>query len=312
MNNIIRIKPIFKEKIWGGKTLKNIYGYDIPSDKTGECWAISAHKEGDCEIINDEFKGETLSSLYDKHRELFGNIKDKEFPLLAKILDAADNLSIQVHPDDKYANEVLNQEFGKTEAWYVLNCNDDTVLEIGHNAQTKQELSEMIHNGEWDKLLNYRPIKKGDFFFIKSGTVHAICSNTLIYEIQQSSDTTYRLYDYDRVDSKTGQKRELHIDRSIDVIEVPQKSEPVNPIVEKHEVYDKLIFTKSKYFSSYKYDIHGNCEISEEAPFVLCTVVSGEGTIGSETVKKGDNFIVPAGYGKMKFSGNLEILAATI
>lgn len=311
MNNVIRIKPIFKEKIWGGKKLKEVYGYDIPSDKTGECWAISAHKEGDCEIINDEFKGETLSSLYDKHRELFGNIQDKEFPLLAKILDASSNLSVQVHPDDKYANEVEHQEFGKTEAWYVLNAGKESVLQIGHNAKTKQELSDMIHNGEWNKLLDYRPVKKGEFYFIQSGTVHAICSDTMMYEIQQSSDTTYRLYDYDRVDDN-GNKRELHIDKSIDVIKVPQEVDKTTPTVEKNEGYDKVTFINSKYFSSYKYDIHGNCEITEKAPFVLCTVVGGEGKIGDEDIKIGDNFIVPTGYGTMKFSGNLEILASTI
>lgn len=310
--NIIKIKPIFKEKIWGGNSLREVYGYDIPSDHTGECWAISAHKEGDCTIVNEEYKGETLSSLYNNHRELFGNIKDEEFPLLAKILDAKDNLSIQVHPDDKYAREVENVPYGKTEAWYVLNCSDDTVLEIGHNANTKEELANMIHAGEWKDLLNYRPIKKGDYFFIQSGTVHAICSGTLIYEIQQSSDTTYRLYDYDRVDDTTGTTRELHIDSSIDVINVPQENEPVTPVVTEGTNFTKTMFTKSTYFSSFKYNITGDAEITEDAPFIMCTVTDGEGTIGGEEIKKGDNFIVPAGYGTMKFTGNLEILMATV
>lgn len=311
MQNIIRLQPVFKEKIWGGKKLKDIYGYDIPSDKTGECWAISAHKEGDCNILNDEFKGETLSSLYKEHRELFGNIQDKEFPLLAKILDASDNLSIQVHPNDEFARTVEKQEFGKTEAWYVLDCNEDTVLEIGHTAKTKDELVNRIKNGEWDKFLNYRNIKKGDYFFIPSGTVHAICENTLIYEIQQSSDTTYRLYDYDRVDDN-GNKRELHIDRSIEVIEVPQENTPVVPKEESGEGYKKTTFVESKYFTSFRYSIDGKAEINEKAPFILCTVVDGSGKIGDEAIKKGDNFIIPSGYKQIVFDGKVEILMATI
>lgn len=311
MKRIIRLQPVFKEKIWGGRKLKEIYEYDIPSDKTGECWAISGHKEGDCKISNEEFKGETLSSLYDKHRELFGNIKDKEFPLLAKILDASDNLSIQVHPNDEYARRVEKQEFGKTEAWYVLDCNEDTVLEIGHKAKSKEELANRINNGEWDELLSYRNIKKEDYFFIPSGTVHAICENTLIYEIQQSSDTTYRLYDYDRVDD-TGAKRELHIERSIEVIEVPQDNTPVVPKEEAGVGFNKTSFVASKYFSSFKYSIDGKAEIVEKAPFILCTVVEGSGNVGEEPIKKGDNFIIPSGYGEIIISGKVEILMATI
>lgn len=198
MHNIIKLKPVFKDMIWGGTRLRECFGYNIPSESTGECWAISAHKNGDCEIDSEECSGKTLSWLYKNHRELFGNIENSEFPLLVKIIDAANNLSIQVHPDDKYANEIEKQQFGKTEAWYILGCNDDTLLEIGHNASSKEELADMIKAGKWDKLLNYIPVKKGDFFCIPPGTVHAICKNTLIYEIQQSSDLTYRLYDYNR------------------------------------------------------------------------------------------------------------------
>lgn len=136
MGHILKLKPVFKEMIWGGKKLRDIYGYDIPSDKTGECWAISAHKNGDCIIDGGEFNGISLSSLYCSHRHLFGNITNNEFPLLVKIIDANLDLSVQVHPNDEYAIKHENS-LGKAECWYVLDANDDTSMVMGHNAKNK-------------------------------------------------------------------------------------------------------------------------------------------------------------------------------
>lgn len=312
VQDIIKLNPAFQERIWGGTRLRETFGYNIPSEKTGECWAISALKNGDCQISEGEYEGKTLSWLYENHRELFGNIENAEFPLLVKLIDAADNLSIQVHPDDEYAYEIEGQEFGKTEAWYILDCGKDTLLEIGHKANSKEQLKNIIYNSEWDQLLNYINIKQGDFFYIPSGTIHAICKNTLIYEIQQSSDLTYRLYDYNRVDN-TGKQRELHIDKSIDVITVPQRIDgALPPIREKAEGYEKNTYIKSEYFKTFKYDIEGEAEITNESPFILCTVIDGEGKIGDEKIKKGDNFIIPANYKKLLFLGKLSIMMATV
>jgi len=312
MEYIIKLKPVFKERIWGGKKLKSYFGYDIPSQNTGEAWVISALNGGDCEIVNGEFKGKTLSWLYENHREFFGNIENPEFPLLVKLIDAVDNLSIQVHPDDKYANEVEKQQFGKTEAWYIVEASEDTVLEIGHNANSKEELIDMIENERFEDLLNYRPIKNGDFFYIPSGTVHAICKNTLIYEVQQASDITYRLYDYNRVDKKTGRQRELHTKKSIDVITVPQKMETTFiPTIESTEDYQKTIYIDNKYFKTFKYDINNQVKFNNES-FLLCTVIEGSGSIGDEEIKKGDNFIVPKGYKEILITGNVSIIISTV
>lgn len=310
---IIRLKSVFKEKLWGGTTLRNLFNYDIPSNKTGECWAISALRTGDCEIANTEFKGKTLSWLYKNHREIFGNIENREFPLLVKLLDASDNLSIQVHPDDKYANEVERQEFGKTEAWYIVDCAKDSVLQVGHNANSKEELKEMVLGEKWKELLNYTPIKKGDFFYIQSGTVHAICKNTLVYEIQQSSDLTYRLYDYDRVEKKTGKKRELHTDKSLDVIRVPQKIDTgITPKVENKEGCKITNYVDSKYFKTFKYDVDGNIKIQNNPFFALCTVLEGNGEIDNQPIKKGDNFIIPSDHNVSTLSGNISIIVSTL
>ena len=209
MGHILWVEPIFHEKIWGGKRLKDVYGYDIPSDQTGECWAPSAHPSGDNTIIEGEFKGQTLSKVFNEHRELFGNIKDKEFPLLIKIIDACDDLSVQVHPGDEYAR-IHENSLGKTECWYVLETEENTKMVMGHHAKTKEELVQAIENDDYDHLLNKFDIQKGDFFYIPSGTIHAICKGSLIYEAQQSSDITYRVYDYHRKD-KDGNERELHV-----------------------------------------------------------------------------------------------------
>ena len=173
MGHILWVEPVFKEMIWGGNQLKEKYGYAIPSDQTGECWAPSAHPNGDNTIKEGEFKGQTLSKVFDEHRELFGNIKDKQFPLLVKIIDACNDLSVQVHPNDEYAG-LHENSLGKTECWYVLDCKEDTKMVMGHHAKTKEELVKAIENDDYDQLLNKFDIKKGDFFYIPSGTIHAV------------------------------------------------------------------------------------------------------------------------------------------
>ena len=179
MGHILWVEPVFKEMIWGGNQLKEKYGYAIPSDQTGECWAPSAHPNGDNKIKEGEFKGQTLSKVFDEHRELFGNIKDKQFPLLVKIIDACNDLSVQVHPNDEYA-DLHENSLGKTECWYVLDCKEDTKMVMGHHAKTKEELVKAIENDDYDHLLNKFDIKKGDFFYIPSGTIHAICKGSYI------------------------------------------------------------------------------------------------------------------------------------
>ncbi|MBI6872474.1 mannose-6-phosphate isomerase, class I [Clostridium aciditolerans] len=313
MKEIVRLEPVFKYRVWGGRKLKEYFGYDIPTDKTGECWAISAHKNGDCIIKNGEFKGKTLSWLYENHREHFGNIKNKEFPLLVKLIDASNDLSIQVHPNDEYAYSKENGQLGKTEAWYIIDCNEDTVLEYGHNANTKEELVNYIEEGKWKELLTFKPIKKGDFFYIPSGTVHAICKNTLIYEIQQSSDLTYRVYDYDRVDENTSEKRELHVEKAIDVIKVPFGDENnVKSIIEKKDGYVKTHYVNSEYFNTVKFDVKDKARINHKALFSLVTVIEGKGTLDGEEIKKGDNFVIPFGYNDFEINGEISFIVSSI
>lgn len=311
MGHILRVNPVFKEMIWGGHKLKDIYNYDIPSDHTGECWAISAHENGDCKIAEGEFAGKKLSTLWAENRELFGNIEGEKFPLLVKIIDACNDLSVQVHPNDEYAG-VHENSLGKTECWYVLGIEEGTKMVMGHHAKTKEELVKAIDNDDYDNLLNKFAIKEGDFFYIPAGTIHAICSGTLIYEAQQSSDITYRVYDYHRKDAN-GNERQLHVQQSIDVTEVPyvpysSESQTVSEL--ENGKLTKLV--TSEFFSVNRYDLTGANTIVNDKPFQLVTVIGGEGTINGEKAVIGDNFIVCADQETVNYDGNMTVMVCTL
>lgn len=310
MSEVIKLKPVFKEMIWGGSKLRTDFHYDIPSDKTGECWAVSAHQNGDCVIEGGRFDGKKLSWLWKYNRELFGNEAGESFPLLVKIIDAKEDLSIQVHPDDRYAKVHENGSLGKTECWYVLDCDEDATIIVGHNAKDKEELKRMISSKDWKGLIKERPIHKGDFFQIVPGTVHAIKKGTLILETQQNSDITYRLYDYDRL--QNGKPRELHLDKSIDVIQCPYVESQDSRIMKKmdHGSLEKLITC-----SSYTVDrlfIQGENHLAQTYSFEIISVIQGEGTLNGSDIKKGDNFILPSDFGEYILDGDMEIILSFI
>lgn len=310
MKNLIFLKPIFHEKIWGGTRLKSNFNYEIPSEKTGECWAISAHKNGDCEIINGPLAGKTLSELWTHHRELFGNISGDCFPLLTKILDASDDLSVQVHPDDEYALK-HEGELGKTECWYILDADEDAELIFGHHAKTKEEFIKQIEANNWNQLLRKFSVKKGDFFHVPTGTIHALKKGTLVLETQQSSDTTYRLYGYNRL-GDDGCPRPLHLKQSIDVAMIPH--EEVKPELKQHKSDDLTITTlvECDFFKVYKWEINGTCQLPHQEPFTLVSVLDGNGLINKNLIKKGDHFIIPSPITEVKIKGRLELMVATI
>lgn len=310
MTDIIFLEPVFKSMIWGGNKLETDFGYAIPSDHTGECWAISAHTNGDCRIKNGEFEGKTLSWLWMNHRELFGNAEGEVFPLLIKIIDAKADLSIQVHPDDAYARAKENGALGKTECWYILDCEQDATLVIGHNAKNREELKDMINQNRWKDLIRTTPIKRGDFFQIEPGTVHAIKAGTVILETQQNSDITYRLYDYDRLDN--GKPRELHIEKSIDVIICPHLDVFVRGKKESHASYDLEELIRCGYYTVQKLNLRGEQSFIQDKRFLNASVINGAGVIDGTTLKKGDHFIIPNGYGSYLMEGNLELIISFI
>ncbi|MFC0272735.1 mannose-6-phosphate isomerase, class I [Metabacillus herbersteinensis] len=313
MKQPIFLAPLFQERIWGGTKLNTEFGYDIESDLTGECWAVSAHPNGQSVVSSGPFKGKVLSELWDQHRELFGNLEGDVFPLLTKILDANNDLSVQVHPNDEYANQHENGELGKTECWYVIDCEENAEIIYGHTAKTTEQLIEMVRHGEWGSLLRRIKVKPGDFFYVPSGTIHALCSGVLILETQQSSDTTYRVYDYDRVD-QNGQKRELHIEKSIDVTTVPHQDFAVEPAVENVPGGKITTLVKEEFFSVYKWDISTSATFTQDKPFLIGSVLRGTGEIvteeGSFLIEKGVHFILPSGLENFEVKGEVQLIVS--
>lgn len=305
MNEMIFLEPVLTHNVWGGTRLKRDFGYEIDGDDIGECWGIAAHKNGDCTIKNRTFAGKTLSWLYSEHRELFGNIKSDIFPLLIKIIDAKEDLSIQVHPDDDYAFANENGSLGKTECWYILDCKDNAKLVVGHNATSKEELEDMINNGRWSELIRSVPIKKGDFIQIDPGTVHAITAGCLILETQQNSDITYRVYDYDRL--YNGKKREIHIDKSIDVINLKAAAPDI-----LHTENASQMMISNDFYEVHKLVVDGKLTFDKNVPFLNCSVVEGCGTIMDNDIRKGDHFIVTHNASNIEFKGNLELVVSFV
>jgi len=308
MKEILFLEPVFKSMLWGGNKLATDFGYSIPSDHTGECWAISAHKNGDCIIKSGKYVGRTLSWLWQYHNELFGHDKGEVFPLLIKIIDAKTDLSIQVHPDDVYAKANENGALGKTECWYILDCDEDAEIVIGHNAKDKEELKDMIYNNQWKDLIRVCPIEKGDFFQIEPGTVHAIKAGTVILETQQNSDITYRLYDYDRLEQ--GKPRELHIEKSIDVINCPHIDSEVRGKMIESDSYDVEELIHCGFYTVERINLHGIQDFLQVNNFLNMSVINGSGSIDGYKLKKGDHFIIPSEYGTYCLQGNMELIVS--
>lgn len=308
---ILHMQPVFKQMIWGGDKLGTEWGYQVPHDNVGECWGVSAHPNGDCIVGGGSFGGKTLSQLWIEQPELFGNVDSKVFPLLIKIIDAKQDLSIQVHPNDEYAELHENGSLGKTECWYILAAPEGASLVIGHNARDKEELAAMIGEGRWSDFIREIPVKKGDFIQIEPGTVHAIKGGLQILETQQNSDITYRVYDYDRLSD--GKLRELHIEKSMDVITVPAKpaEDSVKHVGVVEENKMKLLIS-CDYYQVWKLVVEGKAEVSQDYPFLIMSVIDGEGSIDGQRYKKGDHLILPKDYGVAELQGNMEIIASTI
>lgn len=310
MSELLFLEPVFKETIWGGNKLQSVYGEKCPNGTIGECWAISAHKNGMGRICNGTYAGKTLEEMWEQYPQLFGNENGKwgkQFPLLIKFIDAREDLSIQVHPDDEYAS-VHENSLGKMECWYVLDCKENASIIIGHHAKTEEEVKTLIKEKKWNQFLREVPIKKGDFFQIDPGCVHAIKGGTLILETQQSSDITYRVYDYGRL--QNGKERELHLKESMDVIKAPYcEPERERCYLEAENVKIEHLVQCSRYEVE-KYEIHGKWKHEFKAPFVNVTVIEGSGYFAGNPVTRGESFIVPSGYGSCVMEGRFSCICS--
>lgn len=271
----IFFEPIYKNVIWGGNNISKIFKRNIIGDNIGESWELSAHKNGLSIIANGEFKGRSLDNLFNdkeqKHK-VFGMHCENlnKFPILAKFIDANKSLSIQVHPGNEYAKKYENDS-GKTEVWYVMDCKDDAKIIYGFNDNVNNDNIKFAM-GNIEKNVNYIDVHKGDFIEIPSGTIHAIMDGVFICEIQQNSDVTYRVYDWNRVDS-SGKSRELHTEKALDVINLNSKKEIYNyDLIKK----DTSMY-KSDIFNIDMVNINGNKEeISSKESFLEYIVIEGK------------------------------------
>ena len=286
MKELLILNPVCRELIWGTET-----------------WTVSAHPTADCTVAEGTYKGLTLSQLWDSHRELFHTDGD-HFPLLIKVIDAKADLSVQVHPDNAYAREHENGSYGKAECWYIMESHNEDPLILGHRAKSRAEAQEMIRDGRWKDFLKTVRIKPGDLIQINPGTIHSIHGGTKLTEIQQSSDITYRLYDYDR--KVNGKARELHIDKSLDVINIPDKSE--ENIFHDFPAGGHI----TEYYQVQRYLIKEEQTFCREDSFLIVSVVNGNGAIDGKPVGRGDSLIVPYGYGSVRITGEIEILITSL
>ncbi len=307
--DILFMEPVFKQMVWGGDKLKKEWHYEAATDNTGECWGISAHPHGDCKVRNGKYAGKHLSELWQEAPELFGNSSSESFPLLVKILDAKADLSLQVHPDDAYAAKWEDGSRGKAEGWYVLDAEENATLLLGHNARTKEELVAQITESRWSDFIREVPVKKGDFIQIEPGCVHAIKGGLQIFETEQNSDITYRIYDYDRM--VDGKPRELHLEKALDVITVPAAM-PEQCIVRVDDMPENTrnLLISCDFYKVWKIDVKGRMEFLQDEKFLLASVVAGNGQLNGQPIKKGDHFILPCGFGEVEFTGDMELIVS--
>ena len=323
----LKFGKVYKDYIWGGRNLDKI-GKELPSSgNVAESWELSCHKNGMSTISNGEYSGMTLEEYINKFGcEAIGKAlpqKDLDkFPLLIKFIDANDSLSVQVHPSDEYAFKNENGELGKNEMWYILSAESEATLVAGvANGVTKESFAEAIKNNTVEECLNYIQVKEGDFINIPDGLVHAIGKGIILAEVQQNSDTTYRVYDYNRVGAD-GKTRPLHVEKSLETINFSYTGEVCKSAkglkFKIGENAEKTVKIANKYFSIELYEIDNGAteENADGEKFSVYIICSGAGKItydgGELDVKMGETLLIPAAMGEYKIEGTLKAVKSYV
>lgn len=307
----LKFKSIYFEKIWGGRELEK-FKDDLPVGDIGESWDVACHPHGISVVANGEFKDMRLDELMAKKGDavLGTRISKDSFPLLLKLINSNDKLSIQVHPNDEYGYRVENEP-GKTEAWYVMDAKEGASLIAGvKEGCTKEQFRKAIEEGNLEGFVNKVDIKRGDIYFIKSGLIHAICEGAIIAEIQQNSDTTYRVYDYNR-------GREVHVEKALDVVDLGLVGKKSVGLKLELEGYNKTYHCLAKEFSLETYEVFTSfTEESDKERFFIFTCTEGSGVInyagGSENIKQGESVIIPASLGVYSFVGAMKLMKSYV
>lgn len=321
ISQLVRMRPVYKDYLWGGSRLSEMYGFGQKGDVIAESWELSAHPAGCSEVLRED-GAETSFAGYLKEigREALGwKCQPYErFPLLVKLIDATDKLSIQVHPDDAYAMPYEN-DYGKNEMWYILDAKEDAYIYLGFERDTtREEVERRITEGTLADILHKVPVRKGDSVFVPAGQVHAIGEGVLILEVQQSSNATYRLYDYNRID-KEGKQRELHLEKAFANMSFTANTQGGKPAGEwqSGKGFEKQLLEQCKYFSVWAYRVEEQAElVMDDSTFWSIVIVSGEGFIETEQTKLhfagGDSFFLPAGRKVVKMSGDCHFVLSHV
>lgn len=298
----LKFRPIAKERIWGGRHLTSYFQLDEPGE-IGEVWTLSDHPNGTSVCINGPFAGQTLTDIVANHPKWYlGKRETSRFPLLIKFIHAEQDLSVQIHPEDAYAKE-HEDDWGKTEAWYILEAEDGAQINYGHTFPDKTTYLRAVAQGNVSDYLNYRAVRPDDFVFVPARTLHALMRGVMLIEIQQTSDVTYRVYDWDRVDSQ-GKSRALHVDKAADVLHYDQRLPTNERKVLREEPglrHEHLV--QCPYFTIDKWEVSQNATITSGKcgqPDVLI-VAHGEGTLhyrhnGAITLRQGDTVLIPSDF----------------
>ena len=277
-------------------------------ERVGEMWCVAALKgNGDNRLSEIDM---TLSEAYEKMPEWF-NCQSKHFPIRCTLMDPIDDLSVQVHPTEEYANRKLNS-YGKPEAWYIIESKENHSIQFGHKARTKKEFLELATGNRWNELLSYVAVNTGDFLDVPAGTIHAIGKNILSFEISRNADITYRIYDYDRLDIKTGLPRDLHLDSAMKVLTIPHaEKQPIHPkmVYVKGCKISELIDEAGKFtLSKIEIDDYGEYD---NPYFYFITIIQGVGSVNGISVSPGTTLLVPADFGKIEFKDKLTALLSS-
>ena len=318
MHYPLKFEPLYKDYIWGGRKLESL-GKTLPDGIVAESWEIASHPDGTGVVSNGKFKGESLNKLVIEHGpKLLGSAiyKDKntKFPLLIKLIDANRDLSVQVHPNDDYAYINENGELGKNEMWYVIDTESGAKLVSGvKDGITKQDFKAAVKSGTIAECLNFIEVFPGDCINVPAGLIHAIGAGCLICEIQQNSNTTYRVYDYDRTDA-AGNTRTLHIEKALDVIdfEVGEGSSTLGLTVTKGYI-ERTFLVANKYFAVEKINMSGSMtEDTNGERFHCYTVLNGSITINKEIIKTGHSCLIPASVGIYSIYGTAVLIKSYV
>lgn len=313
----IKLLPYVSETIWGGRKLIEEYGVKTEKNNAAEGWMLSCHEAGSSSVENGEFAGKSFADVVKENPALCGKNAEKfdDFPILIKFIDAMDNLSVQVHPTKEYCT-LTGKGQSKTECWYIIDCEEDASLILGFKDKiTPEEFKAAIENNTLTDYVENVKVKKGDFFFIDSGTLHAICKGILLAEVQESSNTTYRIYDYNRKGAD-GMPRELHVEDGAAVTKLEKYTQPdfSNPALDTDE---HRLLADCPLFKVWKLETKGKfAGTAGEDSFVSLLIMAGEGTLEccgeTLTLKKGDSIFIPANAGEYKLSGEFEIIETRI